>query len=170
MNIDQILTLFAYNRWATHRILATSVQLSDAQFAAPVGRTMGSLRDKLVHTLDAEIGWRMLCQHGSIAGFNVLTDDDFATSAEIAERWRGEEAEMQAYLRGLTDADLAGLVVYIVPEGRRERVLWHCLYHLVNHGTQHRSEAAAILTEFGASPGELDFTAFLNSPAEGTDD
>ncbi len=43
-----------------------------------------------------------------------------------------------------------------------KRVLWHCLLHVVNHGTQHRSEAAAILTGYGYSPGGLDFTMFLN--------
>ena len=43
----------------------------------------------------------------------------------------------------------------------RDRILWHCLYHVVNHGTQHRSEAAALLTDYGSSPGDLDFTLFL---------
>ena len=53
--------------------------------------------------------------------------------------------------------------LYTTGEGeQRERVLWHCLLHVVNHGTQQRSEAAALLTEYGSSPGQLDFTVFLH--------
>ena len=35
------------------------------------------------------------------------------------------------------------------------------LAHLVNHGTQHRSEAALLLTQAGRSPGELDLIVYL---------
>lgn len=69
---------------------------------------------------------------------------------------------MRDYLTSLRDDDLANLVRYTTDSGqKRERVLWHCLMHVVNHGTQHRSEAAAILTGFGYSPGDFDFTQFL---------
>lgn len=74
-----------------------------------------------------------------------------------------EEQAMRAYINGLTDEDMNSHIKYTTDEGiHRDRILWHCLYHLVNHGTQHRSEAAAMLTSYGASPGELDFTLFLN--------
>ena len=39
--------------------------------------------------------------------------------------------------------------------------LAHILHHVVIHGMQHRSEAAAILTDYGHSPGNIDFIIFL---------
>ena len=39
--------------------------------------------------------------------------------------------------------------------------LWQPMLHVVNHGTQHRSEAAVLLTEAGASPGDLDLIDYL---------
>jgi hypothetical protein len=39
--------------------------------------------------------------------------------------------------------------------------IWQMLAHLVNHGTQHRSESALLLTQAGRSPGELDLIVYL---------
>ena len=70
---------------------------------------------------------------------------------------------MRAYLGGLNDEDLESHRRYTTDTGiQRDRILWHCLLHIVNHGTQHRSEAAALLTDYGQSPGDVDFTVFLN--------
>jgi uncharacterized damage-inducible protein DinB len=163
MNTGDILTLYDYNYWATRRILAASMHVSPEQFLAPTAHSFSSLRGTLVHTLDGECGWRMLCQHHTLASFNDLKEDAFPTLDPLAQRWHEEERAMRGYLAHLTDDDLIGFIRYTTPEGeKRERVLWHCLLHVVNHGTQHRSEAAAILTGYGHSPGDLDFTAFLN--------
>ena len=62
---QDIVTLYEYNYWATQRTLAASASLAYAQYGAPVVSNpgYGSLRSILVHMLDTERGWRMLCQH-----------------------------------------------------------------------------------------------------------
>ena len=163
MNIQSMLTLYDYSYWATRRILAASARLSPAEFAEPAAPGLASLRDTLVHALDGECAWRTLYQQQTLAAFGALTAAAFPSVASLTERWQAEEQTMRAYLAQLSDADLTAAIRYTTAEGdRRERLLWHCLIHVVNHGTQHRSEAAVMLTALGASPGALDFTAFLN--------
>jgi uncharacterized damage-inducible protein DinB len=163
MNLRDILTLYDYNYWATRRILSVSAQVSPEKFIVSTAHSFGSLRGTLVHTLDSEAAWRMLLQHNTLAYFRVLKEEDFPTFESLEGRWKEEELVMRDYLIHLTDDDLTGMIRYTTDEGdQRERVLWHCLLHVVNHGTHHRSEAAAILTDYGHSPGGLDFTTFLN--------
>jgi len=161
MNLADISKIYEYNFWATKRLLAAGSRLAPEQFTAPATFPYGGLRGTLVHILDAEFSWRMLILQGRWPG--DMDERDYPTMNSVEVRWIEEELAMRAYLTGLNDADIMGIVRYITPEGvERQRVLWHCLYHVVNHGTQHRSEAAAILTNLGQSPGDMDFTLFLN--------
>ena len=70
---------------------------------------------------------------------------------------------MHAYLVTLPDNALAQPLRYATEDQPRERILWHVLFHVVNHGIHHRDEVAAALTALGQSPGELDFTVFLRN-------
>ncbi len=161
MQIQDVLLLYDYNYWATGRILGAAAQVSLEQFLASARFSFGSLRATLAHTLDTEYSWRMRCQHNALTA--DMAEVEFPTFDLLERRWHEEEAAMRAYLSALQDEDLISVVRYTTDSGeQRERVLWHCLVHVVNHGTQHRSEAAAMLTEYGQSPGDLDFTVFLN--------
>lgn len=164
MNLQSIDTLYDYHFWANRRILDAGAGLSHEQFLTSPGHGLESLRAILAHCIDAEGGWRTLWEAGTTEGFEAVRADDFPTFDALAQRWAQEEQSLRAYLAGLTDADLTGYVRYHAHDGTpRQRILWHTLWHLVNHGTQHRSEAAAILTGYGRSPGDLDFTVFLNT-------
>lgn len=165
MNISDIHLLYDYNYWANRLIVDTAAALSPQLLAQPFAFAPDGLRGTLVHTLDGENLWRHLCQFNRLLEHRLAETEPFPTLESIATFWTAEEAEMRAYLRSLRDEDLESMVRYEIPEGRRERVLWHCLVHVVNHGTQHRSEAAAALTDLGHSPGGLDFTRYLNQRA-----
>jgi uncharacterized damage-inducible protein DinB len=161
MQIAEMQKLIDYNYWANKRLLEPTKLVSQAQFVAPAGFPFGGLRGTLVHIFDAEYTWRMMLEKGVQTGDTPETD--FANAEVLVKRWGEEEAAMRAYVAGLRDEDLTGVIRYTTSTGiKRERVIWHCLYHVVNHGTQHRSEAAAILTALGHSPGDVDFTVFLN--------
>lgn len=163
MNLRDMLLLYDYNYWATQHILAASAHVSPEQFLVATAHSFGSLRGTLVHALDSECAWRMLLQHNTLSAFRAMEEHAFPSFDVLEQRWREEERAMRDYLASLTGEDLTGYVRYTTDEGeKRERVLWHCLLHIVNHGTHHRSETAAILTDYGHSPGGLDFTAFLN--------
>jgi len=161
MNLPDILFLYEYNYWANKKILAASAGVTQEQFTAPASFPFGGLHGTLLHTLEAEWAWRALFQE--IKDASDLLPTDFPDLKSIETRWREEETALRAYLASLNDEDMESHLRYTTDEGlKRDRILWHCLVHVVNHGTQHRSEAAALLTDYGQSPGELDFTVFLN--------
>lgn len=172
MKLDDLKLMFEYNYWANRCILTQTANVTGEQYVAKTNFGIGwsSLRGTLVHLLDSEWQWRITCQ-GHYAA--LLTDAEYdateiheehiPTFAALTEQWTAEESAMRAYLDTLDDEKLNGILRYVISGNIvRERVLWHCLYHVVNHGMQHRSEAAALLTSYGHSPGDLDFTMFLN--------
>ena len=159
--LELIHTIYSYNYWANARILETAVNLSQAQFVAPARMSHGGLRGTLVHTLAAEWIWRKRCQERVFPTI-MMAAAEFPTLAALRERWEEEETAMRAYLAGLTEAELNQVVNYATTSGRpMENILWQILVHLVNHGTQTRSEAALILTGYDYSPGDLDLIYYV---------
>jgi uncharacterized damage-inducible protein DinB len=156
MQTSDVVTLFDYNYWATERILEAAGRLSPAQYIAPAGLSHGSIRGALVHCLSAERTWRIRCQERQ-SPTTSLAEADFPTLEALRALWGEEEAAMRGYVAGLSEADLAGDIDYANTKGEPFRApLWGILSHVVNHGTQCRSEAAVALTAAGASPGDLD--------------
>ena len=162
MNHDAIDLLFAYNTWANHRILAAAEGLSVAEYEAGVsGLSHGSIRATLIHALAAEIIWRRRCVEG-VSPAALLQAADVATFAALRERWAVEDALLREGVASLSDEALAAPLTYTTTRGTPMKdVLWQILAHLVNHGTQHRAEAAVALTAFGRSPGDVDLIVYL---------
>jgi uncharacterized damage-inducible protein DinB len=161
MNQRDVLILFEYNYWANGRVLRAAEKVRPEEYVAPARLSHGSLRGALVHTLGAEVVWRVRCQEG-VSHTALLSETDLPTLDALRERWQREERAMRSYLASVTDDLLAHTVKYKNLQGAPfETVLWQILAHVVNHGTQFRGEAAVALTEYGCSPGNLDLIAFL---------
>jgi uncharacterized damage-inducible protein DinB len=92
-----------------------------------------------------------------------LTPEEFSTFESLRTRWADEEAMLMNFVANLTDEEFYRKFHYVSSEGfAHERLLWEAMLHLVNHGTQHKTEAGAILTSLGHSPGDIDLIVYLN--------
>lgn len=161
MNKQDIALLYKYNKWANAKILNAASEVTLEQFLAPASFPHGGLRGTLVHALFAEWIWRHRWEGTSPVV--RLKPDDFPNIESLRHRWADEESALTAFVDKVTDEKLNNYFFYTATDGTPfERVLWQTMLHLVNHGTQHRSEAAALLTDFGHSPGDIDFVYFLS--------
>jgi uncharacterized damage-inducible protein DinB len=161
MNQQTILTLYQYNAWSNAKILDAASGVTQAQFLEPVPFPHGSLRGTLVHAAFGEWVWRKRWE-GSPQN-PIWTADEFPTFDSLRARWADEESRLMDFAAHVTDEMLYTKFKYVSTEGDpHERMLWESMAHLVNHGTQHRTEAAAVLTGMGYSPGDIDLIVYLN--------
>ena len=151
MTIDDIRFLFAFDRWATARVLAALDGIDEGTWTATQVVDERGLGGILVHHLGATQRWR----HGLLEdGITAPREKEpLPSPAGLQSMWAAEWPAIDAWLAGMDDAWLQR-----DDEGVR---FWQMLAHVVNHGTQHRSEAAAILTQAGHSPGDLDMIDFV---------
>ena len=160
MNKQDILTLYKYNQWANGKILNTAAHVTQEKYLAPASFPHGGLRGTLVHALFAEWIWRKRWE-GTSPTYR-LKPEEFPTFESLRARWAEEEKHLMDFVNGLTDEGLNNTFNYMNTSGKPfSRILWQAMAHLVNHGTQHRTEAAAILTGLGHSPGDIDLIGFL---------
>jgi uncharacterized damage-inducible protein DinB len=160
MNKQDILTLYQYNQWANKKILDSARNVTREQFLAAASFPHGGLRSTLTHVLFAEWIWRNRWEGTSPT--TRLNPEEFPTLESLLQRWQAEERKLMKFVEAVTDEKLAAPFHYQNTRGvPKENILWHAMAHVVNHGTQHRAEAAAVLTEFGCSPGDLDMIYFL---------
>lgn len=161
MNKQDITLIYKYNQWANNKILEQVSNVTQDQFVAPAAFPHGGLRGTLVHTLFAEWIWRHRWEGTSPTV--RLKPEDFPNFESLQSRWADEESLLMKFVEKVTEEQLESHFFYTSTEGSPyERVLWQAMYHLVNHGTQHRSEAAALLTDYDRSPGDIDFIYFLS--------
>jgi uncharacterized damage-inducible protein DinB len=161
VNRSELLLIYEYNYWANQRLLTAAMQATHEELTQETTLSYETVLRTLAHIMSAEWIWRQRCQEG-ISPAAPLDPDNFTTLDVLQNRWEEEEAAMRGYLAGVRDEALEQTVKYKTTEGiARENILWRLLYHVVNHGTQHRAEAAHVLTQFGHSPGDVDFTVFL---------
>lgn len=161
MLANQIRRLYEYNRWVNHLILTKVADLSGEQLRDPTRFPRGSVWETLFHNYYAEWVWRKRIQGETpIPDEEMVKIEDFKNWSALHKAWQREEKAMQKYLASIGDDDLGGTIHYSTKSGTFDETLSDILMHVVLHGMQHRSELAQMLTEFGQSPGDIDYVIY----------
>ena len=153
---DDFVSLFAYNRWADHRVLEACRKLTAEQYVAEPVPGWSSVRSSIVHIAVVTEGW--------LSGFGGESDRDVLTEAELptvddAERLldRGNQLFYYNLVPKLTPLWLATPQTIRSRFGCDDAPPWIVLRHIVNHSTYHRGQVASKLKRLGVEPPSTDF-------------
>lgn len=148
---------FAMNRRLWHHVS----ELSDEDFDRPSDYSQGSVRQQAWHLMTVDEGW--FTQLRGDAWPDYLMPDapqPVWTRAEIRERWDDVERRQRAFLDRITDAQL---FEHPWAEGEdKDLALWEVLFHVVNHGTDHRAQTQRLLSDLGVTTYPIDYVFFAD--------
>jgi uncharacterized damage-inducible protein DinB len=152
---DDIVALFAYDRWANSKVFDACRQLTAEQYVAEPVPGWSSVRSTLSHiALATELNLRPLAGDPDAripTEADLVTVDDIAHLLERAYR-RFEE------LRPTLTPEWLNTVLTLRAIGRSFTLpRWAILRHIVNHSTYHRGQVASKLKRFGIEQSITDF-------------
>ena len=160
MTKADVLSLFAYNKWANDRTLASLDQLSEEQFTRPLGSSFPTIAATAAHIAGAEWVWLSRWK-----GANPTGMPDWAAAPSLAAvklKFAELESERAAYLSTVAEADLLRPTTFKLFNGTDDAMpLAQQFQHLVNHGTYHRGQVAGMLRQTGATPTPTDFLRWV---------
>jgi len=157
MNLQDVRTGLAYNRWANQRLLNAAGELSGDELDRNLGGSFGSIRGTLAHLLWGERGWLRYWQEGSFGP--DLSPTDFPDLPSIETSWKSHEDEKAAFVRGLTEEKLRAAC--LVDEN--PYVLGELIQHILTHSTHHRGQVVHMLRQLGKIPPGTGFRQFLTA-------
>ena len=165
MTKHDIVTLYAYNRWANGRALDAVEKLDPAAFVKNLGNSFASIHATLVHIAGAEWAW-LRRWHGDSP--SKLPTGDFPTVASLRERFQSLDREREAFLAGVSEERLQQPFDYKDLAGNAMRLpLAQSMQHVVNHGTYHRGQVTTMLRQLCATPISTDMSRFYLERAAG---
>ncbi len=160
MNKQDIAVLFEYNRWATGRTLDAVEKLEPDAFLKDLRNSFPSIRDTLVHILNAEWAWLKRWKGDSPSAWPAPAE--FPAVASVRKRFGEIDCEREGFLAGRTDSHIAEPFSYKDMQGNPHQLpMIVTMQHVANHSTYHRGQITTMLRQLGAAPVSTDMSRFF---------
>ena len=161
--MDVLSELFRHNTMMNQRLVEACRQLSADQLAATAVGTYGTIGATLVHIANAQVGYaaRLL----NIERPDSLPEDPLPGFDALTERFTlGDSQLEEAALLAGRDREVE--VTGDDPVGTWRMPVSLFLVQAINHGTEHRSQVATILTQLGIGPPDMDGWTYFDASGQ----
>jgi uncharacterized damage-inducible protein DinB len=157
MNLrDHCITMHRYHRWAFGRLYQTVHALSDEDYRRDVGLFFGSVHRTLNHLLLVDRVWRGRVD-GAPRSYTSLDQELEVDRAALEQAIYAECDAWLAFLEGVPRARFDSMQAFRSLAGKELEMPFATLVlHATNHGTHHRGQISAALTQFGLQAPAMD--------------
>ena len=159
MNANAFRHFYNYHFAENRKVWNGVTSLSFEQFTQPVDYSRGSVREQIVHLLDAEDMW-----FSELRGAEPLEPLPETVDADdrdaIRAHWDKVEQTIRAYLAELQD-DMLFTKPIKVPEEDQILIVWQVLLHVANHATDHRAQLLRVLHDLGVETKYQDYIFYV---------
>ena len=178
MNLSDIRTFYAYNRWANLRMFSVLEKLSHEQFTATRQSSFPSIRESVFHIFAAEWIWLKRWTGASPIASEPIKGASFetwkklrsagvppplqlSTVTELREFCDSLEQERLQFIAGLSESTLQAPIKFNDMSGNPyNEPLAELMQHVVNHGSYHRGQVTTLLRQAGTETIPLDMLYF----------
>jgi uncharacterized damage-inducible protein DinB len=130
--------------------------LSDEQFVQDADYSYGSVRNQILHMIDADNIW--FSELSGVAPLEFPENPDDRQNIRLF--WDSVEQRMMAYLVELQD-DMLDSTPITEPDDDKDLIVWQVLLHVVNHGTDHRAQLLRQLNDMGITTPPQDYIFYV---------
>jgi uncharacterized damage-inducible protein DinB len=152
---DDLVALFAYDRWANRKVLDACRKLTTEQFVAEPVPGWSSVRSTIYHIAMAfEVNLRTLVGD-PVDG--LPTEAGMATVDDVAQLLERSYRRFEELCPTLTPEWLNTLLTLHAIGRNFTLPRWAIMRHIVNHSSYHRGQVASKLKRFGIEQSITDF-------------
>jgi uncharacterized damage-inducible protein DinB len=159
--LNEILDLYAYQRWANQRILsaASALPVPAEQLTRDLGSSFPSVLATLAHMLSAQWIWNQRWYGRTPTA--IPEEWDLSTAAGVAATWAEVERAEEEFLRTLKEDDVQRIIHSRNLKGVPFATpLWQQLLQVVNHSTYHRGQVVTMLRQLGSPAPSTDLILY----------
>jgi len=160
---DDFENLYAYNRWANERTVASCRALTTEEYERNIGGGWPSVRDTLVHIGSATRAW-----HDRFLGNSpsrLLTGADVPELDSAVRLLEEADEVLTRFVLGTSPDRRVQVLAYKNLQGNVKKVpYWAVFRHAVNHASYHRGQVTTMLRQTGATPPQsMDLITFYRT-------